>query len=62
MIPVFVRRTVEYLRLSPFRVRSTGGDATLLFVSNVVDVIILSTEKLSQTETVGLAVLEQKEA
>ena len=53
-IPVFIRRAVEYPRLSPFRVKSTGEERrSYCFVDDVVDGIILSAEKLNQTEMVG---------
>ena len=53
-IPVFIRRAVEYPLLSPFRVRSTGEERrSSCFVDNIVDGIILSTEKLNQTGMVG---------
>ncbi len=53
-IPVFIRRAAEYPRLSPFLVRSTGEERrSYCFVDDIVDGIIVSTEKLSQAEMVG---------
>ena len=53
-IPVFTRRAIEYPRLSPFLVRSTGEESrSYCFVDDIVDGIILSVEKLNQTEMVG---------
>lgn len=53
-IPVFIRRAIEYPALSPFRVLGTGVETrSFCFVSDIVEGILLSTEKLSESPFVG---------
>jgi GDP-D-mannose 3', 5'-epimerase len=53
-IPVFIRRAIEYPQLSPFRVLGTGAETrSFCFVSDIVDGILLSTEKLAESSFVG---------
>ena len=53
-IPVFIRRAIEFPKLSPFRVLGTGVETrSFCFVSDIVDGILKSTAKLSETPLVG---------
>ena len=53
-IPVLIRRAIEYPRRSPFQVMSTGEERrSYCFVTDVVDGIMRSVEKLEESETVG---------
>jgi nucleoside-diphosphate-sugar epimerase len=53
-IPVFIRRAIEYPRLSPFRVLGTGRETrSYCFVGDIVAGIMRSTEKLADQLLVG---------
>jgi len=53
-IPVFIRRAIEFPKLSPFRVLGTGAETrSFCFVSDVVDGILKSTAKLAELPYVG---------
>jgi nucleoside-diphosphate-sugar epimerase len=53
-IPVFIRRAIEYPRLSPFRVLGTGKETrSYCFVGDIVAGIMTSTEELADQPCVG---------
>jgi nucleoside-diphosphate-sugar epimerase len=53
-IPVFIRRAIEYPKLSPFKVLGTGVETrSYCYVSDIVDGILLSTQKLGDSPIVG---------
>jgi GDP-D-mannose 3', 5'-epimerase len=53
-IPVFIRRAIEYPRLSPFRVLGTGTETrSYCFVGDIVAGIMTSTEQLADQACVG---------
>jgi nucleoside-diphosphate-sugar epimerase len=53
-IPVFIRRAIEYPRLSPFRVLGTGKETrSYCFVDDIVAGIITSIEQLADQRFVG---------
>jgi nucleoside-diphosphate-sugar epimerase len=53
-IPVFIRRAIEYPRLSPFRVLGTGQETrSYCFVGDIVAGIMTSIEKLPDQPLVG---------
>jgi nucleoside-diphosphate-sugar epimerase len=53
-IPVFIRRAIEYPRLSPFRVLGTGKETrSYCFVGDIVAGIMISTERLAEQPCVG---------
>lgn len=53
-IPVFIRRAIEYPRLSPFRVLGTGKETrSYCFIGDIVAGIMRSTEQLADRPLVG---------
>jgi nucleoside-diphosphate-sugar epimerase len=53
-IPVFIRRAIEYPRLTPFRVLGTGRETrSYCFVGDIVAGIMTSTEQLARKPCVG---------
>src|SRR5215469_2315649 len=53
-IPVFIRRAIEYPRLSPFRVLGTGNETrSYCFVGDIVAGIMTSIEQLSDQPCIG---------
>jgi nucleoside-diphosphate-sugar epimerase len=53
-IPVFIRRAIEYPRLSPFRVLGTGKETrSYCFVGDIVAGIMTSVERLADQACVG---------
>lgn len=53
-IPVFIRRAIEYPARRPFRVLGTGRETrSFCYITDVVRGILLATELLEETTTVG---------
>jgi nucleoside-diphosphate-sugar epimerase len=53
-IPVFIRRAIEYPRLSPFRVLGTGNETrSYCFVGDIVAGVMTSTERLADQTCIG---------
>jgi len=54
IVPVLVRRAVEYPRLQPFSIRGAGQETrTYCYVSDAVDAMLLAMEKLDQHQLIG---------
>jgi nucleoside-diphosphate-sugar epimerase len=54
IVPVLVRRAVEYPRLQPFSIRGSGQETrTYCYVSDAVDAMLLAVEKLSEHRFLG---------
>lgn len=53
-IPVFIRRAIEYPKLSPFVIWGTGEETrSYCFIDDVVSGLLLAVEKLAEQELVG---------
>lgn len=54
IVPVLVRRAVEYPKLKPFSIRGTGQETrTYCYVSDAVDAMLRAMEKLDQHRLIG---------
>lgn len=54
IIPVLVRRAVEYPRLTPFFIKGSGRETrTYCYVGDVVEAVLLAVEKLDQRRLIG---------